>query len=225
MQAIKPVHVRLCIPTSGHPHWRFTESLLMLVSRFIKVDPLMPVAMSHEFIEGSLLPKSRRLLVEHALAFDDPDVGPVTHILFLDDDMAFPPETFQRLLEHGKPIVACNYPTRRFPVHMTAQKDGKPISSAGKHSVEKVNHAGMGVMLVDIEVFKAIPKPWFMVGWWSNEAGEGEISEDAFFCMKARTHGFDTWVNHDLSQEVSHFGGIEFTHHEAESEARLEAAE
>src|SRR6476620_5674218 len=36
-------------------------------------------------------------------------------VLFIDDDMAFPPNTLAALLAHGKRVVACNSVTRSNP--------------------------------------------------------------------------------------------------------------
>ena len=34
--------------------------------------------------------------------------------------------------------------------------------------------------------------------------------EDVYFCTMARVHGFEVWVDHDLSKEVTHIGQFEY---------------
>jgi hypothetical protein len=197
---------------------------MALKDRFIGVNPMIPIGLSFRYEQGSLLPRNRQKLVEYARTVDDP--GPVTHLLFLDDDMMFPAELMYRLFEHDKPIVAVNYPTRKAPIHMTAQKGGKPLSSADKIGTEAVDFAGMGAMLVQLAVFDKLETPYFSTAYWKNERGEGYISEDAYFCLKARKAGFDILVDHGLSQEVSHIGSAAYSHIDAEAERVMaEAAE
>jgi hypothetical protein len=63
-----------------------------------------------------------------------------------------------------------------------------------------VDVVGMGFCLIDLKVFKAIPKPWFV---WNDPGG---ISEDFYFNLLAKQHGFDTRVFTDV--KLSHLGTL-----------------
>jgi hypothetical protein len=63
-----------------------------------------------------------------------------------------------------------------------------------------VDVVGLGFCLMDLKIFKEIPKPWFV---WNEPQG---ISEDFFFCLKAKEQGFDTHVFSDV--KLSHLGTL-----------------
>ena len=78
----------------------------------------------------------------------------------------------------------------------------------------------MGVMLVDVDVFRAIGKPYFALGY--NKTTDDYAGEDAFFCERARVAGYRVQVDHDLSAHVEHCGALRFTM--AHARMTLEAA-
>ncbi len=214
-------HVCVSWPTAGHPKPQFCMALAHMIGRFKSDYPGWNLAISMNYEEGKL-PMVRESLVEKAMAVDDQI--PTSHVLFIDDDMNFPPELMHRLFEHRVPIVGVNYPTRRPPIRMTAVKNHKPISSANKRGLEKVDFCGMGAMLIDVEVFRKIPKPWFLIGTQKHpETGEfaSFVTEDTWFCAQAAKAGYEIMIDHDLSQDVSHLGTIEYTHSEVQLNAEL----
>jgi hypothetical protein len=166
------------------------------------------------FVEKStLLPASRQSLVEAAINAD------CTHVLWLDSDMIFPKDVLARLLAHKEPIVAANYVKRRLPIEPvsatrdTPESDMRPVyTDEASTGLQEVYFAGMGCMLVDMDVYKALPRPWFNL-WYAQDQFAGE---DVFFCYHARHNGIKVLVDHDVSKEVSHIGEIEFRHEHAE---------
>lgn len=173
---------------------------------------------------------SRRNLVKRALATD------CTHILFLDSDMRFPRNTLVRLLAHGAPIVGANYSTRAepsYPVSFRNEDSDKErvYTEPDSTGLEAVNGTGFGVMLIDMEVFRELPQPWFSFEW---KTPSHMVGEDLYFSRKARAElGVETYIDHDLSKEIRHVGVKEYTladtlvSRELASEelARIEAAE
>lgn len=140
-----------------------------------------------------------------------------SHIFWIDSDMRFPKDALQRLLAHDKPIVAANYPTRRIPVSSTAKNyietkdiwqavDTKPESTG----LEEVTGCGMGLMLTDARIFAKLDEPWFTFPW--NQEKKMHHGEDIYFCMNAKSKGFPTLIDHDLSKEVRHVGDFEYCH-------------
>lgn len=157
--------------------------------------------------QGTVIHAARRNLVKRALETD------CTHILFLDSDMRFPRNTLVRLLSHGVPIVGANYSTRgtpSIPVSFRSSENSKDrvYTEPDSTGLEAVDGTGFGVMLIDMEVFRALPQPWFSFEW---KTPSHMVGEDLYFSRKARAElGLDTLIDHDLSKEVKHVGTHEY---------------
>jgi hypothetical protein len=153
-------------------------------------------------------------------------------ILWLDTDMRFPKDTLLRLIAHAeadpeKHIIAANYVTRQVPpepVSFILTDDGKmwrrvPTLSDST-GLEKVTGAPMGVMLTSTKVFKAIDKPDVPMFWFQySTKNQTVLGEDIYFCINAGRHGFDIYIDHDLSKEVKHCGTFEFGHEHVDDAA------
>lgn len=173
--------------------------------------------------KGTLLPSQRSTLVREALGTG------ATHILFLDSDMRFPPETMVGLLARKVPIVAANYVTRRFPIQPVAFKslDDDVVSLESNRvwtekdstGLQSVGAIGMGVMLIDLDVFRYLEEPWFNIDWIARDPegkkASGFRGEDMHFCDLARKAGIEVLVDHDLSQYVRHVGAWDYAHDHA----------
>ena len=148
---------------------------------------------------GTLLPDMRNALVTEAINQE------ATHILWLDSDMTFPADTLERLLAHGECIVGASYSQRKEPCKPVAAKGGVWVyTEENSTGLQEVDFVGMGVMLVETRVYEFIDKPWHMTAW-SEKAGS-TIGEDVYFCRKARAVGAPTFIDHDLTKEVTHLG-------------------
>lgn len=155
-------------------------------------------------VRGSVLPESRHELVMLALAAD------CTHILFLDSDMRFPKDTLVRLLAHEEPLVGVNYARRRFPITPVASDSRfEPVYvEDGVEGLIPVAHIGLGVALIDLDLFRQIPAPWFQTGF--DHTSRKYISEDVYLSALVREHGLTPLVDNTLSREVSHIGEMEY---------------
>ena len=71
-----------------------------------------------------------------------------------------------------------------------------------------VHSCGMGVMLVDLDVFQAIGKPYFAIGY--SKAVDDYSGEDTYFCEMARQKGYDILIDWPLSEQVGHRGALTF---------------
>ena len=198
--------VAICIPCGDHVCASFALDLAKLVGHATRtgVETVLLQA------KGTLLPQQRAGLVSAAMAAD------ATHLLWLDSDMRFPKDALERLLAHDVPIVAANYPMRRHPILPVAQRnrDGHLFTGPYDSGLVPVDSCGMGVMLVQMAVFQALPKPWFILGY--NRAEDGYVGEDYYFCQQARAKGFPIAVDQYLSREVQHLGELAYTHAHAE---------
>lgn len=133
-----------------------------------------------------------------------------SHLLFLDDDNTFPWDTADRLLAHDKAIIAANYTSRAAPVTPLASRNGERVQSKGRSGIEVVDFAPTGVMLIDMRVFDHLSKPYFKTEHLM--PSDQWMSDDVYFCRKAKEAGFETWIDHDLSQQVGHVGWVMFNH-------------
>lgn len=166
-------------------------------------------------VAGTLIFDQREKLADTAL-----NEG-ADYILWIDADMRFPKNSLEVLLKRDKPIVGVNATTRAVPVRPTAKNlsiDHKkkentwtPIVSKDKQGIEKVTAIGCGVMLVKREVFENTPRPWF---WFEQLPGGKLLGEDVYFCVKANDAGYDTYLDHDLSNMIGHVGRYTFGWHD-----------
>jgi len=128
-----------------------------------------------------------------------------THLLFLDSDMTFPGDLAQRLLLRDKAVIGVNATTRGYPVnHIAHNLKGERLDSRRKNGVQKVQHVGMAVMLINTDVIKKMTLPLYMMEWIPDIPAY--CGEDVYFCAKVQQAGEDVWVDHDLSHEVGHLG-------------------
>lgn len=126
-----------------------------------------------------------------------------SHLLFIDDDMTYPPEGAKRLLARGKRIIGVNALKKVPGVHYQVRAlNDKELVSKGRAGIEEVHSMGFGFMLVDLDVFVKCPAPNFEIRW----NGTGYTGEDHYFCNQARAAGEKIWVDHDLSALCTHVG-------------------
>jgi len=74
-----------------------------------------------------------------------------THIMFLDCDMVFPPDTVNRLLAHDKDICAALYRRRRPPYEVLGHCKNKEQKFEGP--LVEMNFVPTGVLLVRTKAF------------------------------------------------------------------------
>jgi len=193
------LRIAICVPTSGLVKALFTHSLanLMASASSIKSRPgFESVALTLFMQETSVIHMNREELVKQALKWE------ATHVMFLDDDMYFPPEVLDIMLGRRQPFVACNYPKRGFPISFIAiRPDGKGTIRTEKDStgLEEANYAGFGVSLFEAQIFEKTARPWFLPMFI-------EAAEDNPFCERVRQAGFKVYVDHDASKLVGHVG-------------------
>ena len=134
-----------------------------------------------------------------------------THLLFIDSDMWFPPETLQQLLSHKKHIVGARYNKRQFPLTDVS----KPLTEASDTELYKAQHIGLGVTLIDLSIFQKVgaksEKYPFGISWFNfgrDMQGSLVTGEDVWFCEAVRDAGYDVWVAPEI--KVRHLGTYAF---------------
>ena len=131
-----------------------------------------------------------------------------THILFVDYDMYFGPETIDKLLKQDKDIIGAHYNFRSGNEERksTAIPLGKEVAAQEADLPKepfKCEALGTGFLLIRVSVFDKFKAPWFMFGY--TPEGTLHYGEDTFFCQRAiKEGGLDVWCDPTLS--VKHIG-------------------
>ena len=185
----------------------------------------------HSMIEGAkveldglqidmsgLLPLARSMVVDAARA------RKVDYILWVDDDMQFPPNALCRMLSWRKPIVAANYVTRNYPARPVARTRSKDRwgmaqpTRIGDDGLAQSWVIGFGLTLTELSIFQKIEKPWFLMTYTTEGPKPTYMGEDWYFAEKAEAAGIPVYIDHGLSQQVQHHGDFAFKHSMVEAE-------
>ena len=160
---------------------------------------------------------ARNTLVEQALAIN------ADYLFFLDSDIVMEspsdPNTalsqLYQIMNKSKDTSDPHYKDGRIVsgLYRSKQKTGFGFAMWKKYQDKgftpianwqgnylSVDVVGTGFMLIDMKIFKEVPKPWFV---WNDPGG---ISEDFYFCLLAKQQGFDTHVFSDV--KLSHLGTL-----------------
>lgn len=153
-----------------------------------------PTIVDFLIYKGCDIVSARTWLVQEAIRLG------ATHLMFVDTDMHFPPDTIKRLLSLDKPIASVDYNKRRFPLESVLTQLNE--SEQDEETPYRVAVAGTGLMLIDLSIIPKLGLPWFNFGRGSE--GQLKMGEDAWFCYTAREAGFEVWV--DPTIKVRHIG-------------------
>src|SRR5678815_1954242 len=116
-------------------------------------------------VHGQSPAEARNVIIREAFKHD------CSHIFFMDDDMAFPADTLERLLVHNKDVVTALYLMRSYPHFPVAFDEAFPdgkckfqfLTPEVKGLIPIVN-CGLGAVLIKTEVFKSFSDPWVTLG-------------------------------------------------------------
>ncbi len=171
--------VLIGIPLAGPMiYWR-------AVASWLELDRPFPTDLS--VFQGALIDRARNHLVDQMLQHP---LRP-THLFFLDSDIVPAADTLTRLLAHRQPIVSGLYRKRTPPHEVMAITHPPTPSLTLREGVQRVDFVGAGCLLIERRVFEKIRPPWFAGEW----RGKNHLSEDFYFCEKARKAGFKIWLD------------------------------
>jgi len=203
--------VVICVPVDEKVLWNFCLSLVQMMSHTLTQNEVMLGGLGVKYVSSSLIPSSRYLLAKQALE------SGATHLLFLDSDMAFPPDTLVRLIRHDEDMVGVNYLGRRPPHAVTAWIDRTHPVVTTKEStgIVKAWRTGFGVVLIKAGVFENLQPPYFEIPFIPEK--DEFLGEDYFFFDAAKKVGIDLYIDQELSLEVDHIGSCALNLHAEDS--------
>jgi FkbM family methyltransferase len=159
-----------------------------------------------QYFYGYSISQIRNLIADWAKRYD--------YLFSIDSDIVIPRDALTKMLAADKDIISGLYiqripNTHTLEVYMDTQNGGCtniPYQLIKGRGVVEVAACGMGCALIKSEVFRKMPYPHFFYKEAINHTDT--VSEDVFFCMKARQNGFLVWA--DASIECDHKGSTFF---------------
>jgi GT2 family glycosyltransferase len=131
--------------------------------------------------------------------------------------MTFTPDLLDTFIADDKDVVGAAYHPRSADgeiikyINSGEEGDGgiipikiEQLDDPKYNTLFEVHANGTGIMLIKTEVFKKIPRPWFMFEY--NQVGQCSLGEDWYFCREAKRAGFKIYT--DPRIKVGHLGSI-----------------
>ena len=155
-----------------------------------------------QYFYGYSISQIRNLIADWAKRYD--------YLFSLDSDVVLPKDTLTKMLDADKDIISGLYiqripNTHTLEVYMDTPNGGCtniPYHLIKDKGVVEIAACGMGCVLIKSEVFRKMPYPHFF--YKEALSHTDTVSEDVFFCMKARENGFKVWA--DATIECDHKG-------------------
>jgi glycosyltransferase involved in cell wall biosynthesis len=196
--------VAIVTATHRHPTTPYVGSLSALLLQARDITPELEL---NYFLRQGHLIDARNKLATKALEWG------ADWLLFIDDDMGFPPTTLAALLAHDKRVIGCNCATRGHPPLPTAcrrrgDKFERVFTMPTDAGIEEVSHIGLGVALIAADALRKLAPP--IIQPYPVDDGSGP-REDRFLFERLREAGETVWIDHDLSKHIQHWGEFPFT--------------
>jgi hypothetical protein len=194
----KQIKLSILVPTRDTVHSQFSYCLAQLY----KITSELGIETFLFYDSSTILLNQRERLIEQAKKVNS------DYVLWIDSDMMFPSTTAVRLLEHNKDIVACNYTKRTKPLKTVAYTNLNDWNSwlpmEPQDELVKVEGVGMGCMLMKLDIFEKIQKPYFEFRY--KEDTQDYFGEDFILLGKLREQGYDVYIDTVLSMDIKHLG-------------------
>lgn len=210
------MHVFIAIPSDGHVHAWFAQSLAALIARTMaegvpagakRVQPRLTTR-----FEIGKLPMVRNRLLKLAIE------SSADCTLWLDSDHIFPDWALLRLLLAERDVVGINQPSRSRPHFPTARGvDLKRLYGTEKDAkaglVEQVSQIGFPMVLMRMSIIERLARQAAAEGrdgifpmFDFTMTGDPDVSigEDTFFCRRCAEAGIDIYLDHQLSWATWH---------------------
>lgn len=150
---------------------------------------------------GYRVDQIRNLIADWAKRYD--------YLFAVDSDIILPNDTLTKMLALDLDVVSGLYIQRKPGQHiLELYRNGRnvPIADIQGRGVVPIDGCGFGGVLIKSEVFRKMEYPHFF--YTSALDHKDTISEDVYFCDKARALGFKIWA--DTSIHFGHVGSSTF---------------
>jgi hypothetical protein len=156
-----------------------------------------------QFFYGYQIDQIRNLIAEWTKRYD--------YLFSVDSDIVLPSDSLRKMIDADKDIVTGLYiqripGTHTLEVYMVTPSGGMtniPHELFANHKgLVEVAGCGFGSVLIKGEVFRKMEYPHFL--YESALDHKNTVSEDVFFCKKARDLGFTIWA--DTTIKCDHKG-------------------
>jgi hypothetical protein len=146
---------------------------------------------------------ARNYIIQQMLDYDDPRVGRVERIMFIDDDVLLPQDTVLRLWQHDLPIVSGWYVIKSKPIQALIMPDagGGTLRDVPADGVARCYCAGFGATMIKREVLEKIGAPWTATVAEPRRADHEvtrSVSDDMDFAEKVAKAGIPWHVDYGL---------------------------
>ena len=189
--------VVICTPIYDRPTMDYLRSFMALERPWPTLNEI-----------GHITSSARQRLTSAALA------AGATHLMFIDDDMTFPPDAITRLLSWDLPIVSGLAFMRRkgfAPTIFYAKPESTPVRPLFKPADTwpadermQADATGAAFLLVKREVFDGISMKFGEGSWWYTPSGCP--GEDIAFCIRAKAAGFPITI--DTGLKIGHVATV-----------------
>jgi hypothetical protein len=198
------------VPSSGQVKAGFAYSLAGLIGRIAAGFPTIRdrgVQVALSIAQSSVVHANREKLIQEAIDQNK------THLLFIDDDMVFQPNTLEIMLARRQPVVTTTYPIKHWPVteftavNLDKQRQGTTARDVG---LQEIIYSGFGFSLFEVEALKNTTQPRCMPEWRDEPGFKGYTTEDLPLYEALRNAGYHVWLDHDASKLISHAGDFTY---------------
>lgn len=191
--------ILIAVPTN-----RFVETETM--KSIYDLDLPSNVDTEIQFFYGYQIDQIRNLIAEWGRRYD--------YLFCVDSDIVLPADTLKRFINADRDVISGLYIQRKPGEHiLEIYKDNGhggvsniPYERLKNRGIVEVASCGFGCVLVKSEVLRRMEYPHFQYHSALDHANT--ISEDIYFCLKARSLGFKIWADTDLHCE--HIGQTKF---------------
>jgi FkbM family methyltransferase len=160
-----------------------------------------------QYFYGYQIDQIRNLIADWAKQYD--------YLFSVDSDIVLPRDTLVKMLAADKDIISGLYiqripGTQTVEIYMDTPGGGCtniPYALLENRGIVEVAGCGFGCCLVKGEVFRKMSYPHFQ--YKSSLTMQETVSEDVYFCKKARSLGFTVWA--DPSIKCDHIGSTKFS--------------
>lgn len=134
-----------------------------------------------------------------------------THLMWIDNDIIFTPQQFQKLIDYDKDIVSGiylmadqkNFATVKDWDEDYFKQNGRfqfltPEDLKNKTQLIEVAYTGLGFMLVKKGIFETLKYPWFEPIYHTIGNAKDFSSEDVSICLKFKQNGFKIYIDPQL---------------------------